>query len=366
MDVNISYSYDKKMNHSAALYWLYCFPKSSVISIKYFIKVEKYNHILIKILFSDMDVNVQDGPGPSSPLLKREMKTSKPDANGTLFRTTGLQCFLTVNIDKRVYNSGNLTLFQYYQKMTGSFLNYSLIRNETVSITTRGSDSSSIQSSKTFLLLMLITSKIEKVNMSIDTLKYQGKESPLCKYAGVTSYDVEHDTKTEISTVCHSSQRYRLRNIYSNTPKLLIVIYQCNEYGILTIDLTATSTKCNVIQFNPCVLGKINVGFPCLGGSIEHCSYLKQLPNFQANCVNGSDCQKGADPHVHVTVPDGACVVLQINHNMDDLVQYILDQKWNYLRIHSLDTCELLNLRHALIVESGKTIYWHVTGFLSG
>ena len=139
-----------------------------------------------------------------------------------------------------------------------------------------------------------------------------------------------------------------------------------NEYGFLTIDLTASSTTCNVIQFNPCVLSKINIGFPCLGGSIEHCSYLKQLPNFQANCENGQDCQEGADPHVHVTVPDGACVVIQINHNMDDVVQYILDQKWNYLRIHSLDKCELLNLRHASIVESGKTIYWHVTGFLSG
>ena len=113
MDVNVSYSYDKKMNHSAALYWSFCFPKSTVISIKYFIKVVKYNHILIKIIFPHMDVNVQDGPGPSSPLLKREMKTSEVDPDGTLFRTTGFQCFLTVNIDKRIYNSRNLTLFQY-------------------------------------------------------------------------------------------------------------------------------------------------------------------------------------------------------------------------------------------------------------
>ena len=134
IDVNISYSYDTKMNYSAALYWSYCFPKSSIISIKYFIKVEKYNHILIKILYPGMDVNVQDGPGPSSPLVKREMKTSETDADGTFFKTSGFQCFLTVNIDKRIYHDGGFTLFQYYKEMTGTFFNYSLIRNETSNI----------------------------------------------------------------------------------------------------------------------------------------------------------------------------------------------------------------------------------------
>ena len=69
-----------------------------------------------------------------------------------------------------------------------------------------------------------------------------------------------------------------------------------------------------------------------------------------------------------VTAPaHGACVLVQINHNMNGgLVQYILDQNWNYIRVHSLDTCELLNFRHGQIVGRGKTIYWHVTGFLSG
>ena len=48
----------------------------------------------------------------------------------------------------------------------------------------------------------------------------KGKKVHLCKYAGVASYDVDRDhddAKTEISTICHSSQRYRLRNIYSNS-----------------------------------------------------------------------------------------------------------------------------------------------------
>ena len=103
-----------------------------------------------------------------------------------------------------------------------------------------------------------------------------------CKYAGLSVYESVNNFHQEISLLCHSSERYKHRNIYSNTSYVLLVFYMYPEYSKFNIGLSLSGTSCNIVTLNACTLQ-----YFCAHTDRKECIYLKRLPIMKTHCKIG-------------------------------------------------------------------------------
>ena len=183
-------------------------------------------------------------------------------------------------------------------------------------------------------------------------------ETDFCDVAGLVAYNVVNNSYEKISSVC--SFAFKHQNIYSSISKLLLAMYMYPEYEIVRIKLTVSITHCSHITINTCTFE-----LPCHFTDGSQCNYLKQLANFESNCVGESfECNHLDNPYSKITMDLNQCIVLQLNHNTDHYTKFPTARQILMKEIRP-DVCRIKNLELKPAFKEGVVLY-NVTGFVLG
>ncbi len=84
------------------------------------------------------------------------------------------------------------------------------------------------------------------VKVTVDDMVSADRNNFNCEYAGLAMFDVHKDgPKQLVPTVCEPhNELQNHRPIYSQKPKVLVLIYVFKEYGYFEIILSASKTEC--------------------------------------------------------------------------------------------------------------------------
>ena len=281
------------------LEWFVYFPTTKKYLQFLHLKVEKYNVIVLSFAnHINSPYEVFDGPGRRSKALKLRSQTE--------YVTSTFQCviFLLVSINRlgRKPKVNHLTyLERYNDKIEEKFL----AENMTLKL----DNAQTCDTDDRMCVIELSTKSEFHFNISIMSLSHTYINDIICSYGGLTVYDSNRVPPNVIATHCQlRNNDYKHRPIYSNSSRILLVIYEYPEYGNLNLLIRASTTDCTVLRKNPCLFQ-----FPCF-----------RFPNHAA-------CQKfglyeiyGTNPKshfgydgLHIPIQGGQCVVVQFAAVLD-------------------------------------------------
>ena len=215
------------------------------------------------------------------------------------------------------------------------------------------------QENSKLLILKITMLQNQYLNMTISNLTCNEIKNIHCKYAGLSVYDLVNNSYEEISTICHSSERYKHRNIYSCTFYVLLVFYSYPEYRKFNTIVSLFSTSCNIVTLNACTLE-----YYCHYTDNKYCSYLKELSILKTHCIGKGVCHSRY-PFIDITVDTDQCVLIQLTHSTDHYIKFPSIRKlFSYLV--NMDFCNVRNLAIVSTIERVQTFECRVTGFLTG
>ncbi len=179
---------------------------------------------------------------------------------------------------------------------------------------------------------MVLVDKMHHINVTIDQLIFKGiVANRLCDFAGFSAFNVMgRSSYRHMSTECVPNDKtlYKYRPLYSETNSLLIVVYSYKEYGVISVNISISNTRCFPVNVNLCERKTLKT------------TYLRERSG-----------------RIEVMVPEGKCVVLQTTHRV------IATQCW---LIHITSQMCTREVRHVPQHEPGRIIEYQVTGFFSG
>ncbi len=81
-----------------------------------------------------------------------------------------------------------------------------------------------------------------------------------CTVGGVAFFDMNSSEANLIRSLCTNSvaDRQNIQNIYSDSNKLIVIIYSFKNYGSLKVGIQFSSTTCIPIKHDPCRDGFAN------------------------------------------------------------------------------------------------------------
>ena len=205
-----------------------------------------YTHVVIVLPVSlDPIVNIYDGPGILSPILK-------PSKKG-VFKVLISRSFQCLIVTKYLHTRSGLSKrFKavYSQKENKIFKNYSLKHESFIRLSFPDSNCTTA-----VCIFHLITNPGLFINVKINNITSSFTESMLCDYGGIAVYSKKENISNKISSLCHvQSSTYSYQNIYSNSSRVMIALYLYKEYGEFSINLTITTTRCPLIIIDVCYI----------------------------------------------------------------------------------------------------------------
>ena len=241
---------------------------------------------------------VFDGPGRRSEALKLGRQSE--------YVTSTFQCviFLLVSV-KRLDRKPNVNLFQYLETSNNKMEERFLPRNMTLNL----SNTQTSDTDDKICLIELSTKNKFQFNISIVNLSHTYTNDIMCTYAGLAVYDRKHVSTNAITTYCQSrSNYYEHRPIYSNSSRILLVIYKYPEYGNLNLLIKASTTDCTVLKKNPCLFQ-----FPCF-----RLPHQEACQKFDLNQIYGDNPQSHFGYHgLDIPIQADQCVVVQFTAVLD-------------------------------------------------
>ena len=141
--------------------------------------------------------------------------------------TSTFQCviFLLMSVH-RLDRKPNVNLFQYLETSNNKMEERFLPRNMTLKL----SNTQTCDTDDKICLIELSTKNKFQFNISIVNLSHTYTSDIMCTYAGLAVYDRKLVSPNVITTYCQSSSNYyEHRPIYSNSSRILLVIYELSR-----------------------------------------------------------------------------------------------------------------------------------------
>ncbi len=223
--------------------------------------------LLLNAFASDTVCQVFDGPGPKSKLLHPYARSRFPSYTSSKFQAV-VQCLHPVLKQMKIKYGHLLNPNHCQEKAVDTKVTFTL-------------PSTMLCTDSTFCILTLKAKATQKVNLTLNGFTYVGeRNTEHCRYAGVALFTVKEEdicvqsllrvTSTEycyqtnktqgiihsVDFVAHSDEYPSHSDhwtSYSENNTLLLVFYYFQEYGNMTVNITATKTFCRIIFFDLCL-----------------------------------------------------------------------------------------------------------------
>ena len=287
--------------------------------LQFTFNVQKYqNIILISTLPPDF-IEVYDGPGTLSPVI--------PNNKKSIYKTSTFQCLVHI----WQFYSKNLKNFSKSLKMS--------IQQSKIKDYYKMHSNSSINLIHLIDRSKLLMAEVDNsfIKLTINKLKYNSYNNPLCTFGGITTFTLINDSFTKVSSNCISYDGfYRYRNMYSTSNKFLIVLYSYKVYGSLKINMTLSTTNCKAVTINTCALQYL-----CKNLENELCK------QFQVERNKTLDLRKVS---LRLSVSPGQCFILQMTQKLNK----------------DIGNCNISEITHNSVLESGILINFHVSAYIDG
>ena len=281
------------------LEWFVHFPTTNKYLQFLHLKVEKYN--VIALSFANHirgQYEVFDGPGRRSKALILR--------NQTDYITSTFQCviFLLVSIN-RLDRKQKVNHLKFLETSKNNVEERFLAENRTLKL----DNAQTCDTDDRICVIELSTKNEFHFNISIMSLYHTYTNDIICIYGGLTVYDRKRVPPNEITTRCQSKNNdYEHRPIYSNSSRILSVIYEYPEYGNLSLLIKVSTTDCTVLEKNPCLFQ-----FPCFRSP-----YHAPCQKFGLYEIYGTNPKShfGYDG-LHIPIQGCQCVVVQFAAVLD-------------------------------------------------
>ena len=251
MDSNRIVSFVRKNSEAINPVWSFYFMETHLLCEKFPLMDQKIKYLKITSLIRNGFVKeIFDGPGTLSKIVQPFLQNGRQ-----VYVTTTFQCVLIVYLKSwtTVQNVGYDTITMQIKSTV------SLNRSD---VTSKVKYPNHRSNSGTHAILIKEI-KHFRINLTISSLTSNLKKNYLCYYGGLTIFDKNNQNKTELSTFCiHLCFVHRYENIYSTHFSMLLIFYSYPEYGKLNITVELRSSKCKLINFNPCVTIKKHLPLP--------------------------------------------------------------------------------------------------------
>ncbi len=262
--------------------WLFDFPREKKQLFIVHAKTYPVNKILVLYPTStDTDMEAFDGPGVKSPQLKSEkLKAEKNKHSQHFFISSTFN--MTVYVFRPVFGSEIITSFRALHLEVASI---NVQENGTLLFLPFFGSCAW----KLFCLIRVKTSTACKFNLTLSNYQYKGERNlHECQYAGIwladyyvgntnapwqeiyhdcvkeyaensyqhdcftdktDSYHVAYDISTTKQTFLKQSSKI---SVFSETNEIIVAYYSFKEYGVLSLQIKVSLTKCEVIHFDIC------------------------------------------------------------------------------------------------------------------
>ncbi len=104
-------------------------------------------------------------------------------------------------------------------------------------------------------LTKCVSSSGGHLNLTLNSLHYEGETSTHCSYGGMSIHDSlmgKHDK--ELKTVCHWKRKsVAQRYVYSESSEMFLVFYSYPHYAYINISLSLSVTACQIFKADPCL-----------------------------------------------------------------------------------------------------------------
>ena len=241
VDSALGYNYhlttsQEKLNAVSRIFY----PIGGIIVFKIHISSVKFSKLIFQIMYYLEDnVVIHDGPGFENKILKLSAN-NESDPSLVLYYTPTFQCM--IHFISQNHQPLHKALFRYRNVkqdiVTKMFLDF----NETKII----SFPNSLENESNKVAIFEISVPLGfYVNVSILNFKYGGFRISTCHFAGITTYNSINSTYKEMSTVCQPHYGiYKSHKMYSETSKIVLVIYHHEEYSKIEADILISATRC--------------------------------------------------------------------------------------------------------------------------
>ncbi len=347
---------NRTLNLKQSLY----FPLKNLSVHMYQLVVKQYQNIIVGISTDFFFSMVFDGPGALSNILTPVNQTTK----FRFFQTSAFQSL--VSILRHLSTSMSLPnekLLKYWASQISA--SHSPI-NDTKTVT---------YSAVNFSCTPVISVDSYQdggfassyVKIAINSVVNSKHEYSSCTYSGLAAFNLIKSSVQDISTICFSFRGYKHQNIYSQTPKVILVFYEYSEYTSLNATLTLSQTNCRSITLNTCLFM-----FSC-SYSGNDCDSVKQHPDLRTQCLGGGPlCRSRAA----IFPRERLCIVVQLKHHVD----FLEDINGSYAErltrnqakrailrpgFQFFERCELSGLQ-LYFKQDERVIHINTTGFIAG
>ncbi len=269
---------------------------------------------------------VFDGPGTLSHKIKPTKKN-----NRVIYYTSTFQCFVHLfmkNVPSCLeYKFADLTL-QYISNLLN--IRQVDIHPNSILLLTYFKQINWSQNHNIHLI-KCVSSSGEYLNLTLNSLHYEGETSTHCSYGGMSIHDPYLGKPAkELRTICQWKRKsVAQRNVYSESSEMFLVLYSYPHYAHINISLSLSVTPCQIFKANPCL------------------TMSKEIPY-----------QRLFDPtyegHEAFKVEHGGCVVVQVTPN------YISNETL-YKYINKFARC-YYSVKPKDILYAGQSISFHMKG----
>ncbi len=264
----------------------------------------------IKIVTHESAV-VFDGPGVLSPR-SRPMLIGKRE----FYKMSTFQC--VVRLFKHLTQSCAVDRTIQYTSHCANITQVTLNSNATLVMSY---SSMKLGRRNHMSVFKYVSSSADRINITINFIRYKGQTSVSCGYSGITIYNASLDKPDkELETFCKGySMSTRYRNIYSESHTVFLTLYSYIQYASLNISVSASVTHCKLFKVNPCAVLPKSMPYGRL---------------FNRNFVG----------HETYRIQDKACVVVQVTPKYEgkedrfSVYQSVFDRCFFSVKPHNSDT----------------------------
>ena len=318
--------------------------------LNYFIVTEKYNIIVGYIISTSYHwYKIYDGNPRYSDIIKVISSMGK-----AYFKTTAFQCLIDLWLSDMKQTS---THFYYNVKTNlvrkSEYMLPDMVKR--VSLVIQDKDRIKID----LLKIDLVTKDTLHINISITDYS-QRPPTFLCDYEGFTAYGLGSSNSFHlISNICWIDYTYR--NIYSNTSKVLLILYTWYKHLKFTVNISLSVTTCKPVKINVCSLS-----IPCASSNNELCKeFLKEtkdLSNVKSSLgYSFRELLKYSPPiklyeiFLLFSIEKGKCVVFQFVYDVSKIVKPF-----------HIESCSIGRFMHNRIFAPGTKVVYNISAYVKG
>ena len=257
-DISMRYSITD-LNHiiSSVVKSIVCYvmnidlPGQKMQIVRFIFNIQKYKYLRITFPPKRYLVEAFDGPGTLCPMLPSEDLSDQIHA----VVTSSSQCIL--NIYTRCKSSFSYANHVWFTTFDIHPIKTIIFNNQTIS------NFSYHYNNKKFNNKVDITKIVVphnfKINITIENLDHNYSRNFMCNYGGFAVYNlIKMRYRKYIATKCFPhTDIFRHQHIYSKSSAILLVAYSYNEYGLMSLRVAFSTTKCNIVRVN-CRLWRTN------------------------------------------------------------------------------------------------------------